>query len=387
MLVKELMERTNMPSFGMARMLIEDGLTEMAITQESFIKEEYLSIHKGQRFYDTPREAIRITDILVKNHMNTKGEFRSIPRLLNKPKVKDIDMGYNQSLGDSTPKVSDLNGTFTSTSLNQPTRDFTGDDKAREYGYFWEGNRLAIVEKEIYNVSTGDIVNDTDAYQKSTYRWVSPQLDAGGFVRIRYTYIPTYNDRDVNMGDAYRVWVSSVIAPSDSTHQVRFTCCDLSELPVATAEDVSTNIAAGDYFSIQNMGFMAGLWECVAVSTSTISAKRPQFIYGGGDTFTSSDWTALMVGVALNEDTSIPISTLQLNTRSLYQHQEDYFLPITQYQAQALMHYIKFRMLEEVGEIDKALYFEKKFKTAIEKQKTANITGPRMVSTGPFALK
>ena len=69
------MERTNIPSFGMARMLIEDGLTEMAITQESFIKEEYLSIHKGQRFYDTPREAVRITDILVKNHMNTNASI------------------------------------------------------------------------------------------------------------------------------------------------------------------------------------------------------------------------------------------------------------------------------------------------------------------------
>ena len=81
------------------------------------------------------------------------------------------------------------------------------------------------------------------------------------------------------------------------------------------------------------------------------------------------------------------VAIIALNTRSLYQHQEDFFIPISMYQAQALMCYIKSKVFEEAGELKMAAYYDKQFKHKLEKQKTANITGARIVSTGPFALK
>ena len=83
MLVRELIERTKLPSFGIARMFIEDGLIEMSIQQAPWEREIKKSIIKDQRYYDIPYDAIKITDILVKNHFNNKGQYRSIPRLLN----------------------------------------------------------------------------------------------------------------------------------------------------------------------------------------------------------------------------------------------------------------------------------------------------------------
>ena len=44
-------------------------------------------------------------------------------------------------------------------------------------------------------------------------------------------------------------------------------------------------------------------------------------------------------------------------------------------------------IFEEAGELKMAMHFEQMFRTKLEKQKTANITGPRMVVAGPFALK
>ena len=386
MLVKELMERTGMPSFGMARMMIEDGLTEMCILQESFIRETTCSLIKNQRFYDLPRECIKLTDILVKGHMNSNGEFRSIVRLINKPKIKSTSITIEADDQDELPVVSDVDDP-----IKEPVRvatDNEGDNRAREYAYFWEGNRLGIVEKDIYSTSTGDIVNDTDAYQRASYNWVSPQQHADGFIKLRYTAIPVYTSQQASeVKDSQHVWIAEARNGTDGTNQIEFYCMDLASFPGSGSQDVSSDIAAGDFFEVYNAGNLTGLWECVSTSTYLLRAKRPAYIYGGaseldGDITSYQDTRIKELGYDRNE-----AAIAALNTRSLYQHQEDYFLPISMYQAQALMCYIKYRLFEEAGEIDRAMYFEKKFRNKLEKQKTANITGPRMISPGPFALK
>ena len=50
-----------------------------------------IDITKNKIYYHIPPEAISIIDIQVKNHLNSKDEYRSIPRMLYKPKVKDED--------------------------------------------------------------------------------------------------------------------------------------------------------------------------------------------------------------------------------------------------------------------------------------------------------
>ena len=380
MLVKELMERTNLPSFGMARMFIEDGLTEMCILQESFIRETTASLVKNQRFYDLPKECIKLTDILVKGHMNTKGEYRSIARLINKPKIKDVSVGTDATDPEDTPLVSDLDDPFKE-SVRVATGN-EGDSRAREYAYFWEGNRLGIVEKEIYSTSTGDIVNDTDAYQKASYNWVSPQQHADGFIKLRYTAIPVYTSQQVTSpNDSEHVWISS--AADGDTGQINFTCAEIASYPNVTAEDITDSISAGDFFEVYNAGNLTGLWEVDSTQASVIRAKRPQYIYGGAPDLEGGGGFGTN-NVKLDSNAQ---AIAALNTRSLYQHQEDFFIPISMYQAQALVAYVKSKIFEEAGELKMAMHFEQMFRTKLEKQKTANITGPRMVVAGPFALK
>jgi len=51
----------------------------------------YMDLIKDKRYYNLPSEAIKITDIRVKNHLNTKDQWRSIPRMIGRPLNTDVD--------------------------------------------------------------------------------------------------------------------------------------------------------------------------------------------------------------------------------------------------------------------------------------------------------
>jgi hypothetical protein len=58
---------------------------------ETHTRVETFDITEDKRFYPLPNEMIKMIDIRVKNHLNSKDEYRSIPRLLYKPTIKDSD--------------------------------------------------------------------------------------------------------------------------------------------------------------------------------------------------------------------------------------------------------------------------------------------------------
>ena len=91
MKVKELMERVNMTQTGLAISYIKDALDEMNIISETHIKTARIDIEADKRFYRIPHDAVKIKDIRVKNHLNSKDEYRSIPRMVNEPINKDGD--------------------------------------------------------------------------------------------------------------------------------------------------------------------------------------------------------------------------------------------------------------------------------------------------------
>ena len=91
MKVKELMERVGMTETGRAIAYIKDGLDEMNMLAETHIITTRIDIAENQRYYDLPYDMIKVTDIRVKNHSNSKDEYRSIPRTIHKPPTEDAD--------------------------------------------------------------------------------------------------------------------------------------------------------------------------------------------------------------------------------------------------------------------------------------------------------
>lgn len=91
MTVKELMERVGINNTGRAVAYIKDGLDEINILTEVHTKVDIMDIVENQRFYTLPNEMVKMIDITVKNHLNSKDEYRSIPRMIYKPIIKDGD--------------------------------------------------------------------------------------------------------------------------------------------------------------------------------------------------------------------------------------------------------------------------------------------------------
>ena len=91
MKVKEIMERAGMVETGKAVAYIKDGLEEINMLTETHTKVASFDITENQRFYTLPNEMIKMIDIRVKNHLNSKDEYRSIPRMIHQPTIKDAN--------------------------------------------------------------------------------------------------------------------------------------------------------------------------------------------------------------------------------------------------------------------------------------------------------
>tara|TARA_E500000305_G_C4014621_1_gene234821 strand:- start:673 stop:954 length:282 start_codon:yes stop_codon:yes gene_type:complete len=91
MKIKELMERVGTNETGKAVAYIKDGLEEINMLTETHTRVETFDISANKRFYTLPNEMIKMIDIRVKNHLNSKDEYRSIPRMIHQPVTKDAD--------------------------------------------------------------------------------------------------------------------------------------------------------------------------------------------------------------------------------------------------------------------------------------------------------
>ena len=85
------MERLGINNTGIATAYVKDALEEMNVLAETHITTARLDINANQRYYKIPNDCIKITDIRCKNHLNSKGEYRSIPRSIGEPAIEDSD--------------------------------------------------------------------------------------------------------------------------------------------------------------------------------------------------------------------------------------------------------------------------------------------------------
>jgi len=89
--VQGLMERVGITETGRAIAYIKDGLEEINMISETHVDTVTIDITEDQRIYEFPHNMIKILDIRCKNHLNTKDEYRSIPRLIGNIVNKDAD--------------------------------------------------------------------------------------------------------------------------------------------------------------------------------------------------------------------------------------------------------------------------------------------------------
>jgi hypothetical protein len=91
MKVKEIMERAGLTETGRAVAFIKDALEEINVLSETHIKTQRIDITANKRFYDLPKDALKITDIRCKNHEGSDGAYKTIPRAIYEPETEDTD--------------------------------------------------------------------------------------------------------------------------------------------------------------------------------------------------------------------------------------------------------------------------------------------------------
>ena len=91
MKVQEIMEKAAIDQTGRALMYIKEALNEIAVQYETHIETQKLDIVEGQRFYELPNDVVKILSVRAKNHLNTKDEYRKIPRMVYEPLIEDAD--------------------------------------------------------------------------------------------------------------------------------------------------------------------------------------------------------------------------------------------------------------------------------------------------------
>ena len=91
MKIQELMERIGTSETGKVIAYVKDALVEINKLTETHVNTTNQDIKKDQRFYKLPNDAVKILDIRCKNQLNDKDEYRSIPRLIHEPSIKDAD--------------------------------------------------------------------------------------------------------------------------------------------------------------------------------------------------------------------------------------------------------------------------------------------------------
>jgi hypothetical protein len=89
--VKEIMERAGMTETGRSIVYIKDAIEEMNLLAEQNVTIDKQNIAQDKRFYTLPKSLVKVLQIRCKNHLNSKDEFRKIPRLLHEPKIVDVD--------------------------------------------------------------------------------------------------------------------------------------------------------------------------------------------------------------------------------------------------------------------------------------------------------
>ena len=91
MTVQEIMERVGIKETGKALAYIKDALEEINIISDTHLNRLRVDLKKNQRFYNIPNEALKIIEVRCKNHLNSKDQYRQVPRLIHKPLIKDED--------------------------------------------------------------------------------------------------------------------------------------------------------------------------------------------------------------------------------------------------------------------------------------------------------
>ena len=214
---------------------------------------------------------------------------------------------------------------------------------SKQYAWYLEGNQIAIVEKDV------SFDNDVDSKDygpgASRQRWESPQSTVADALEVKYVYAPTYRINSIASGD------KETLVSYESTDGK----LTLNGTSFSTESSV-------DYIVITGSDKWNGLHKVTAVNTAWYKLDTE---YNGAYAAESA---------VIYTDVSGLVD-------------ESFDIPLQPYLSKALVYYVKAKFFEDGGDIQQREYFMKLFHKQIEKYNNSKVTGIRIISSGPLAIR
>ena len=229
----------------------------------------------------------------------------------------------------------------------------------KQYAYYIEGNKYAIVEKDVS--FDNDVTSKEYGPGASRSKWVSPKTNEVDALKVKYVYPKDYR---INVG-TINTQIDVFTGGADG--YLRF--IDASAESFA---DFSSLLSVDDYFVLDEAEKFNGLYKVRAFenySTGTNNSIVTNFLYSG---FT--------VPTGFEESTKLYYNVSTLNDESF-----DIDLPL--YLQKALVYYVKGKFAEDAGDLKLKMYFDREFKKMVEKHENSKISGLRIISPGSHSIR
>jgi len=212
----------------------------------------------------------------------------------------------------------------------------------KEYAYYIEGNKVAIVERD----TAFDNNVDSKEYGPGVSRamWKSPKTSVTDGLEIKYAYSPKYHINDLDDTVA-------VSAYTEHGGYLRLT------IP-------SSSYTKDTYIVITGSSKFDGLHQVFDDTSSSVNLKLKTKYNGPAVT---EAFTFYKDVDALNDEND------ELN--------------IPSYLEKALVYYVKGRLAEDAGNIEVKEYMMREYKKHIETYETSLMKGPRIISSGFHAIR
>ena len=231
---------------------------------------------------------------------------------------------------------------------------------SKEYGWYIEGNQIAIVEKDVS--FDNDINNKDYGPGASRQKWDSPKTTIADGLKVKYVYAPNYriqttNDVDRNITQYMSTDGKLTIADNSSSY-----------INYAT----TYALAADKYIVLKKAGRFNGLHKIESIGNNT--GTNNKIILTTKYTGSESTWTDF-------EETPSLFYALDVL------EDESFDLDLPLYLQKALVYYVKAKLAEDAGELKLREYAMREFKKMIEKHENSRISGVRITSAGSHAIR
>ena len=238
----------------------------------------------------------------------------------------------------------------------------------RDYAYYIKGNKIAIIERGIgsgvcslsgySNQTTCEAAGGTwteNAVSRDDGEWMSPIATVADGLEIQYAYSPEYF---IESTDVSTTTVSGWDQDNDGNFRLRATG--------GTDWTSSPNLSSVTYIVLRNAGRWNGLHKVSSVTNNRIV-------------------TATKASTSTSE-------TLFEETPELYYAvdvlgDEADTIDLPEYLAKALVYYVKAKIAEDQGDMEKMGYNEVQFRALMNRYENSRIWGSRRIAPGIGAIR